>query len=117
MLTIVDLRAAHARQCYVCGIGPTDPLYDTILMAQRGASGNTNATATGGGGTDAAAAAVGADRPQPADCALFERTDANVDAYVVECPAGYMGCFTQSDGKCAHSRVAKWLVSTCWSLR
>lgn len=83
VFTIVDLRTAHARQCYVCGIGPSDPLYATMMMAQHGATSSTSSSQP----------------KRPADCSQFEHADADADAYLVECPAGYMGCFTQSGGK------------------
>lgn len=95
------IQPLHARECYVCGIGPNDPLY-TVLSAhkhnEQRATSNASTSLVGHGTTDVMTTIV---PPESQRCMHFDPDgDAGKRAqFIVQCPDGYKGCITQWDGK------------------
>lgn len=111
--------SSYARQCYVCGIGANDPLYSTIILANADVSGNRQADGQRIHETteqyrqsseefdlDIDMETKNSQRDAPS-CEELE--EAAWDAFLVECPSSYMGCFTQSDGECSNQNLTKFL--------
>lgn len=96
------IQPSEARECYICGIGTSDPLYDMIVAdkLKQQLHPQHGATNIGHKNTSDARTMV-FDSPVPSCTQFAEQSAENISKFVVQCPVGYMGCLTQWDGKCS----------------
>lgn len=97
IISAILVNSSVARECYICGIGPSDPLFDIIVADKLKQQHHSQQGATNIGHNITSPM----ESPYVMSCTQFDEQSAeHLSKFVAQCPVGYMGCLAQWDGKC-----------------